>query len=731
MKYLQDNDGNTIAVPDEVYLFKRTISFIDWAIRGDFSTTFSVPNDSETRKALGYYSLNQVNRPTSKVFRFYFDGTSVADGRVFIQGVGTTFDLFFMSGNSNWLNQITGSIRDIDLSEFDVDFTAPNVISRMSATEGIIFPLIDWCYNYRKLSNHFLVKPITGVSVDTFYDFYPCFYQHTILERLFDSYGIRLKGNLIDNVQYKDIVVTPEVVRSAAYISPLNGLESMISKQYIDQTLDNSAIGGYTPIEFVSGSRWFSSSSNGLVATFDTTDLTLTYTVTARLSAIFMGGTNALHIHVLKNGSYIDEYEIEDVPISSQTYNHTFTIATLNSGDVITFEAQGSGPQREYDLLISMQLSFEFTSNAAIVSEIIPEVSQFDFIRHIAQRFNCLVDYDELTQEITFTMLDSIRKENAVDLTDALVDFRHDPSDYGKRNYIRSEEAEELFPYKSEDLNYGDHVVESDGEEDQDVIKTLFAPAETFTAPQLEWLITNVPLIRLEDADEGVPYVSVQDPTGISGKAEFTNATLFSDYTVGSIVRIASDSGEYSGFAVIEEADTSGLIALGVRFGSTDTGRIFTQKIVFPKIGARELLVVRNTAINNINTGSQIYGDINLKIVDENGTYPVAEAAWAFYAKPNINTDLDRYRIGLNYGPVLNTANIPFGDVFQKTLRKIIQAPKTSARFLLSQTQYQNLSLSEYVYLRTKDFEGYFLMSDLAGFKNQFTPVEAALILID
>lgn len=723
MKYLQDTEGNTITVPDDVFLFKRTVSFIDWAIRGEFSTTFSVPNDSETRKALGYYSVNQINRPTTKVFRFMFDGMSVGTGKVFIQSAGTTFDLFFVAGNSNWINQITGSIRDLDLSEFDIDeITAPAVIARMNATEGIIFPVIDWCYNFKKLTNAFAVKPISGVSVDSFYDLFPCFYQHTILERIFKAYNLKLNGNLTDNPTYKDLVVTPDEIKSAAYEAQI----STVELQRMTGTDNDTSSPPFSSrvISMQSGTSYFVDATDSLDFPVAFTQLTFTFTITRHApiqSAAPLGGPILGQLR--KNGSTISSFNFA----ADEVERSQSIVIAVEAGD--EFQVYSNAANCTGLLVVTQSSTI---SSGAVVSSILPDVSQFDFVKHIAQRFNCLVDFDDRTQEVTFTLLDSLRREDAVNLSNNLIDFQHGPSGYALRNFIRTQEAGELSGYKTDDLNYGDHLVSSDGEGDRDVIKTLFAPAESFINPKLEWLLTNVPLVRLEDADTGVDFTDVteQFPSGSGVVGNFINSLSEFTFLVDEIVRI--EGSVYSGFAMVKEQDVSSIKVYGaIEYTSNDTGKIYKQKIVFNNIGARELLVIRNTPVNNFNTGSPIYGDQNLIIVDKDGEYPVASAAWAFYAKPGINTSLDYYRIGLNYGPVTNTANIPFGDLFHKTLRKIIQAPGTKVRFYFSQSEYENLSMDNYIYIRVKDFEGYFLISDIQGFKNQFTPVEATIILID
>lgn len=720
MKYLQDTEGRTLPIPDTVYLFKRTVSFITWSIRGDFSTDFTVPNDSETRKTLGYTSLNQVDRPTQKAFRLFSNGNVIADGRVFIKGVSDEFELFFVSGNTNWINLITGSIKDIDLSAYDTDFDGPTIDSRRNATEGVIFPVIDWYSNYRKMTNAFVVKPVTGVSVDSFYELYPCFHQKTILSELFKSYGLKIGGNLLDDPIYNSLVLTPEQIRSAAYEGVVVGASGVFQSM---RGVRDSPFGqaGQHQFNFDSGTSFFDDSLDVLLFPSDIGNVVFTYSY-ARLVE---DSDQDIEITLRKNGTDISSFTVAEGEL-----NGSFSIITeIEAGDEIDMIGSAPVVPLTYTVEVTASLAGTLTGVGAIVSDIVPDVEQFDFIRHIAQRFNCLVDYDEFTQMVSFTLLDSLKKSDAIDLSEKVLEYKQIPSSgYGKRNYIRATPAEELTPYKSNDLNYGDALVESDGDEDKDVIQTIFRPAETFINSNLEWLITSIPLVRLEDADTGTPFDTISAFGGnVSSFTDTTSGFLFS---VDEVVRI--ESTLYNGFAVALAANPSTFTPYGnVPYLGNDTGKIYKQKIVFPFCGSRELVVVRDIEVNSINTGSQIYGDINLKIEDEDGSYPVATTAWAFYAKPNINTALDQVRVGLNYGPVVNTSNIPFGTLYNKTLKKIIQGGQAEVTILLTETEYYNLVLASYFFIRTKDFEGYFIAHSIDGYTDSNTPITLQLTLTD
>ena len=58
------NDANeSINVDAEFALTKRAMSFSYFKIVGDASVNYNLPNNSDTRRILGYYGLNQVSSP--------------------------------------------------------------------------------------------------------------------------------------------------------------------------------------------------------------------------------------------------------------------------------------------------------------------------------------------------------------------------------------------------------------------------------------------------------------------------------------------------------------------------------------------------------------------------------------------------------------------------------------------------------------------------------------------
>ncbi len=364
----------------------------------------------------------------------------------FVRSVSDIFDLFFVAGNGNWMNQIKGQLKDIDFSQYDQAFDYPTVYARMNATEGIIFPIIDWAYNYRKLSNFWHIKSISGVSSDTFSDFYPCFYAKTILKSIIENYGYVLSGNLLDDPIYDTLIITPDQLRSDNYVAPSPNNEFMISANYI--------IGVRQTITMTSGSNLFDSALNSIVLPADVSSGTATITFTLSTSI-----DHTFHIEIIRDiagiGSTIatEAFFVTSTPTE---FSAVIPLGSFDAGDKIRLVGDPIVTGRFFTIHAG-RVDFNLNFNYIYVSDLVPDMDQFEFIKYIAQRFTCLLDFNDDTQTLSFTKLDSIVKADAVDLTAMLSKYQQIPSSgYQARNYLRTKGAAELFNYKNDALNFGD-----------------------------------------------------------------------------------------------------------------------------------------------------------------------------------------------------------------------------------------------------------------------------------
>lgn len=722
MTYLIDSSNRSIVI-DDVLLTKEVISFLDFTIRGEVTTNFSIPNSSGNRSIIGYRGLNQLNRVLEKELDLYRNGNKVASGKIVIQeDTGSSLDGFFIAGNSSWINDFTGNIRDLDLSDYDTTFSVANIQSRTSATDGIIFPLVDWIYRGQKLSDGYLVKPILASGENYFFDFYPCIYLHTIVTRLFRNKNIKLSGDLFTDPIYNKIILpintltdaslvnfdsasvsgliraNPSTLYSEALTIPTGVLTKITFNQalYSGTDLPNNRLlmdAAYDSVNLVGFLNFYGELRNGTIAIYKngasigsktfTNASSVTHTVNTPVSA----------------SDYIELYvTLTDTPIFP---DHHITDRYLNWST--TYQVASAG-------------------GTVTAASILPDISEIDLVKYLSQRFNCLLDYDAGTQTLDFKILDNVRKEDAVDYTENLKSYTISyQTGFGLNNYVRSKESEELTGYKIGNLSFGDRNLEGSGSGDKTPFEIPFRPSASVQNTNLGLLQTYSPLITLTDNDEGDAYST--------GGATFTGLNK-TDYAAGSVIRIQDDNGTVA-FAVIETATvslTSTITVYGSVTATLTTGRIYRQTIALNNQGLRELIVVPSTSLASL-------GKSSVKLIDTTtgAATTVTSLPFAYYAKPStgVASGVDDLRVGLNFGAVSGASNISFGDLYLNTLSKIVQAPVLNAKMLFSESEYKNINMKGYVYLKTKDFNGYFLPKTLEGYKDRYTEVKFELYFIE
>lgn len=706
------NSRGTIVIDQKVTLTKQVLSFFDFRILGDYSSNFTIPNDSQTRAILNYYGLNQKTPVIISDFDLFINGNKTATGQLVLNEVAETIEAFFMSGNANWVNLVQGSIKDIDLSAYEVDFTADSINERRSATSGVIFPVVDWIYNYKKLSNTFLVKPILGVSVDTYYDLYPCFYVHTILTHLFQQYNITLEGNLFTDPVFKSLIITPEQIISGAYSAQLSGPNGQVESMSVYRPgLSDQDIFTLTKVIMDSGTTAFNNTLDRIV-------IPATYGAIVNYSAEFKSpnfGTGTIHLY--RNGSSVASQAFNNV-LSVQAQAELF--GSANDYIELFIEAPAGVDIKRADVIITFQ---NVDEGVVYPSSILPDVAQIEFVKFIVQMFNCIVEFSPERSVLTFSILDRARKENAVDLSSFITSYSIVPrSEYGERNFIRVKPSEELQQYKANDINFGDLLIEGNGEGDRTLFTTPFGGAETATNFNLDWLVTNIPLIRLEDADEGFEINTVQDD---AGEARFHISSLVQQIPADSVVRI--DTPVYSGFAVVDETELLSFKPYNVPYVNDSTGKMYKQRIVYSKPGSRLLVACSSANLIDFATGSID----EIRLIDNDGSTDYTSAAWAYFAKPEIGTALDNYRAGLHFGAVTGTSTIAVGQLYFRNVSKIVQGQQVKAKLVLSNADYDNLNFAEYVFIKVPDFSGYFFMSNLGGYENGYTEVDLTLMQVN
>jgi len=216
--FVNDDNEQLSYSGEDILLTKQVASFRNFTIRGDLSVSFTIPNTSENRKALGYYGLTQTGGHifSENKFNFVKDGNVLTRGYIVIESDNETdLDVFFISGNANWFRSLEFTCKNIENKLLSVIWDYGYANARRGATEGIVFPHIDWMFKRQKFDQYNWVARVIDESTGArspypYTNLFPCLYIHTLVNEISKVAGIKIAGTLMDDKFYRSIIITPE-----------------------------------------------------------------------------------------------------------------------------------------------------------------------------------------------------------------------------------------------------------------------------------------------------------------------------------------------------------------------------------------------------------------------------------------------------------------------------------------------------------------------------------------
>lgn len=726
MTSFQDDDGNFLDYSgDDFVITKQSLSVSNFKITGDKSSGFNLKNTSPIRKALGVDGLNQISSPalSKSPWKLIRNGNLTSSGFIVINRINRTeLECYFIAGNSNWFTDFGFNIQEVNYNDF-ADTTAfwayTYINSRISATEGIVFPFVDWVYNRQKNGDIFSVVIYSGDANDAegvYSDFYPCFYLKSLMSYVFRHAGYSLGGDILTDQLYNSTIVTPD---SGDLSYPQGFIDARKVTAYITAT--QSITGGVlTTINLVT----LTDENN-----FNNTNHTYiddgNYTIIVRVN-IIVSVSQAYTLFINRAG-------VASVLIP------TSTVAT---GTTIIGSAEYPYPiGREVYITISGLAGFDITSGAISFEikktikppnylstggsylnpiAIIPSLQAVDLVKAVAIRYGCVVTYNEYSKTISLNKIDRIT--DVEDWSDYLLSYEIIYEKGFKNNYIRMEQADEFESYdKLNTTGFGEGNLETDFEvnQDNDLYTDPFPGAlDSIMPAQMAWTQPYVPLVLLEDGEAFT--VSSISNSGFGGLAQL-NGTGF-DITVNTVIRFIDNTGFYTGYHKVQAA-TSTAIIINTSFVATSSGTMYAQSTSLNE-GAKSRLLINTPSYSLSNLS--IYTFFTL---DTTGDYsaPTSIFTWpyAYFSKPTTLANVDRLRASLSY----DKPNIPgYNDVplteNYTIVKNMLSGPILRAQMLLPEAVVNTFNSDKFIRLTGKDFTGVFWVERINNYKDARTPVE-------
>lgn len=728
MTYFINDNNESIYFDGEFLLTKQAVSFYNFKIKGDVSVNFTIPNNSENRKILGYHGFNQSNNPafSQQSFSVTKNGNVLAKGYIVIQSDnGQELDCFFISGNT-WINSLNTSIKQFDYNEYTVypdnfiDVNRINISSTIYPKEyGIIFPIVDWAYEGKKYQSGAQVKIKKRVyldewdSKDYFPEMLPVVYLHTIVKEIAKKSNIKLSGNLFDDGVYNRIVITPETADLEWPDFFVN--DSLIKAQTIITTSMSS---GYNLVSF----------ENKVFGDWMWTDPQYTAKYTGVYSITIdwkTDSTDSYNFRAYINGSYVSDKQYINTIVNSDT-GITQGFVYLEKGDYLELYAYSGGGydiQPFTSIEVSLMKSLYFNDFVLQygpyipVSAIVPDIKAIDLIKFIVNYFGCVATFDQYTS--TLTINKSSLFKDSEDWSSYVKSYQIDyNNDVAQNNYIRFKDVDDnvIKSYNEiSEIGYGNGNIEANRVKQERVISELpFGPAADIFNNNWNMQLPSVGLITLSQKDN-FQFTSVTDDAGFA----VLNGTFegFSN-SVDQLVYVQSDL--YSGYYFITAANST-TIHLDANFIDNASGIVSTVQKDLSSSESRILLVNGQTDFPTI---SDLEGFKN-----EDGTL-IDWMPYCWFYKQKTGKDIDNYKDSLAINDLINAnfGNRTISEAFYGKIKSAYQAPGLKTSMLLDEKTFQEFDFTKLVYLNTGDINGYFFVDSIINYKDSITPVQVNLI---
>lgn len=730
----------------DVGITKQVANFFDFKIKGDISSTLKIDNNSQNRKALGYYGAQQINSPAySKVpFSMVRDGNIISRGFIVINDSDDrNISCFYISGNTNWFQSFQFNIKETD---FDDRFTVLSsaIDGRKSATEGIIFPLVDWWAQGSRRSTSYLKinqapSPEDGPIIT---DVHPCIFLHTIVSEVGKYSGVNIAGDLITDALYKKIIITPDgpdtfvpdVIVERSYARIQNGPFGSAGAGLYDYTLDPQLVRLNTVVE---GQGQLDTSIYAFYAP---------YTGTYRVDVDFwVNNVDTYSFQAWLNGSLFAVLFNQAVSTRNQVGT---AFINLVKGDRLQFYVNNTAAanyrldylteQKYTNVSIKLEKLGSIAPNAnlssyvpseraayVIPNSIVPDMKAIDLIKFLAMYFSCVVTYDEYANTIYLNQIKNFRKEDAEDWSDYFVSASTNyKTGVARLNYIQTAEGTEkdIVAYNAQSLvKYGGGTIETDfdSKEEKTVYEIPFSGS--WDERNKSYSKVFMPYINFYDIEYGqsVAYSAVASAGGL---ARFT-ATFDEPIKDTDVFYVKSTSGLYSGFAMLSSATTTTTDPiLFIDYISNDSGTI-TRCTASKVSGPNRMLICESRPIAEIG-GVSVATYLISTLVSTITTVPVA-----WFDKPVLLLPIDSYHDSLAIDSTNKSNTI--AERYYGPIKKVFNNPKVDAEFNLPLAKFSSFEFTKFVRIETKDLTGYFLVQKIENYRDALTPVKTELLYAD
>ena len=470
------------------------------ARKGEFSIDFTIPDTPSNVKKLGYATEDFLNSNTTYKridVELLQNGEFTKAGYLRVAGRTEGINVVFLSGATDWISLLEGSIRDVDLSDFDHTFDNVDIEAGLIKTDEYVYPLIDYGTWSAK-------SGLTGDRVDLV-DLKPSVYVRDLLIVMFREIGWKIEGELIDDIWFKRLVL------------PFSSSEFNHAGSWgIDRTLDTlknssqSRVGALDNIifddEIRNPSLW-----NGTDTFIPDTNMSIEINVTCTFSA----ATTSPELEIVDGIAGV-------IGTTTITGAGVFTVSASveTLGTIIIKMNAPAGTWTITDGSLTIDVNPDILKGAPFeFRSMLPDIDKRDMMRFIFVHRGILPTSNNFSKTLTLSFFNSVSSNTQDNWTAKIdgpkeVDYQKLFEKYGQRTWFRYKDADndgKLKNYKiSNEKNYGDGKFDIDNdflEKDVDIYETPFAGTISYQSLKGRAYLPFIPF-----SSNGTDFTEVQDP---------------------------------------------------------------------------------------------------------------------------------------------------------------------------------------------------------------------------
>ena len=691
-------------------------------IVGDYSYSFETSNTTEISRI---FNLNESSSLYSE-----YEASLLTDGGIEVYKGYVTLDyredvveFSFFSGNTVWTSQISGSILDLDLSEYFVDQSVSGITGTFTNTEGIIYPLID------KGALSTRGYPVLIYDVDLALtesnqknDFKPFFFVKTIINKIFNEIGIKLEGSLFIEPLYNKLVTTAHNLDAKSdeidkrTVKARNNTTQGITTSYTQIDFDDITTFGY---------------GDGSVGNYST----LTYTADIDMYVniivhIVLSTSKTIQVQAWRNGAdaghRVGTGNVVDIDMVNITSSKR--AFQLNAGE--TMQVRILCTSGTANILPGSWLSIVPTNFTIIFAkEILSNIAKMDFVSDIFNIFNVVPIYNGYSKTLTCNLFNGIKQNEPVDLTSYLQSYEVITSeflgDFGKKNNFTYEQfdSESINNYNNKiPTSWGNGYLESviNGD-DIDIIELNFTAPYSYNNTIFSNALLLTDYVTVTVGDLYTKSITSVTDDG-SGNAVFNIDSGTISISSGTIVRLENFSNPaYNGDFVVSSSTSTSFELHGVLYLGTSSGDF--DVILYDEDNNDSQIICSFYNSTKQITISEDTGASNS--VTTSSSYPVA----MFHLFTSNEVHLEKQSLAWNLPSGDFNYQRSLMDSYYSDLKKILLNPfKISCQMILPETLFLNLKGSTPVRVITNRFNYIFTVDIITDYQNSYTPCTVELI---